>query len=167
MKATLIAAVMLLTMAPIAASQQQGNPRPITFHGCVKAGLDRGTYTLSPVTHLVEPQAGQVPEFAHGRQIFFWLTDDAEVRKHIGKMVEVRGEFGTLEESEIEVKAGRHKDGGVIVEFEGPGRDVRTSAAASGAAVGTAGAAKPEKNDIKTYLLRINVKSVKATGTCQ
>lgn len=98
-----------------------------------------------------------MPEFAHGRQVFFWLSNDAEVR----------GEFSGIKESEIEIKAGRHKDGGLIVEFEGPGKDVRSSTTATGAAVDTAGGAKPEKNDIKTYLLRVDVKAVMTTGTCQ
>lgn len=171
MKSTLIGAAVLLAAFPLFASQQspaqrQTQQRQITFHGCVTAGLEKGTYVLAPVTHLVAPDAGQIPEFAHGRQIFFWLDDDGEVKTHVGRLVEVRGEFAAIEESEIEIKTGRHKDGGVIVEFEGPGRDVRASSAASGAAVGTSGAPAPEKNDIKSYLLRIDVKSVKATGTC-
>jgi hypothetical protein len=36
-----------------------------------------------------------------------------------------------------------------------------------GTSVGTGGRVEPEKHDIKTYLLRIDVQSVKATGTCQ
>lgn len=167
MKLPLIAAALLLTAPAVAESQTASQPtkRQITFHGCVTPA-ERGTYVLAPVTHLVEPDGSRVPEFAHGRQVFFWLKNDAQVRQHVGRMVEIRGEFSGIEESEAELKSGRHKDGGLVVEFEGPGRDVRTSAAASGAAVGTAGAATPEKNDLKTYLLRIDVKSVRATGTC-
>ena len=160
MTATLLAATMALAFA-------QAEPREITFHGCVKPGLDRDTYILSPVTHLVNPAAGLVPEVAHGRRVFFWLDNDAELHKHAGRMVEVQGRVAELKESEIEVKAGRHKDGGVIVEFEGPGKDVRSSNAAAGAGVGTGGRTVPEKNDTKTYLLRIDVTAVKATGACQ
>ena len=34
----------------------------------------------------------------------------------------MRGKFQKLEKSEIELKAGPQKDGGLIVEFEGPGK---------------------------------------------
>lgn len=169
MKSTLFAAALLAAAAPLIASQQPAvepsSLRQITFHGCVTPGIDKGTYVLA-ASYVLEPEAGRVPEFAHGRQVFFWLDDDADIRENIGRTVEVRGEFASIEESEVEIKAGRHKDGGLIVEFEGPGKDLRTSAATSGVAVGTAGARTPEKNDIKSYLLRVDVKSVTSMGTC-
>ena len=83
-------------------------------------------------------------------------------------MVEVRGEFSGLEESEIELKAGRQDKGGMVVEFEGPGRDVRVPNAAVGDAIGTSGRTVPEKDDIKTYLAHVDVKQVRViTGSCQ
>jgi len=160
MTATWLAATMILALA-------QAQPREITFQGCVTPGLDKGTYVLSPVTHIMGPDAGLVPEVAHGRRVLFWLDNDAEVRKYPGRMVEVQGQFTDIKESEIELKAGRQKDGGLIVEFEGHGKDVRVPNATVGTATGTGGRIEPGKNDIKTYLLRIDVKAVKATGTCQ
>jgi len=83
-------------------------------------------------------------------------------------MVEVRGTFDGLKESEIEMKAGRQRDGGLVVEFEGPGPDVKVPNAQVGAAIGTAGRTEPEKDDIKTYLAIVDVKQVRViSGTCK
>lgn len=160
MTAAFIAATMVLALG-------QSAPRDITLHGCVTPAQDPGTYFLSSVTHVTDPNGGQIPEMAHGRRVFFWLDNDEDVRKNMGRMVEVRGRFSAIEESEAELKAGRHKDGGLIVEFEGPGKDVRAPDGAAGVSVGTAGRVTPERNDVKTYLMRVDVKSVKATGSCQ
>lgn len=169
MKSALSAAAVALMLASLVVAQPRtteagAKRQQITFMGCV-ASAERDTYTLAPVMRLLEPAPRRVPEFAHGRQVFFWLDDEEQIRRHIGRMVEVRGEFSAIETSEVELKSGRHRDGGLIVEFEGPGRDVRTSAAAAGVAIGTGGATA-EKDDIKAYLLRVDVKSVRATGTC-
>jgi hypothetical protein len=89
------------------------------------------------------------------------------VKKHIGRMIEVRGQFSGLEESEIELKAGAQDRGGLVVEFEGPGRDVKVPNAAVGGAIGTSGRTEPEKNDVKTYLAYVDVKQVRViTGSC-
>ena len=161
MTATLLAATMILALG-------QAAPREITFHGCVTPGLDKGTYLLSSMTHVTGPDGGQIPEVAHGRRVFFWLDSDAELGKHVGHTVEVQGRISKLEESEVELKAGRHKDGGLIVEYEVPGKDVRVPNAVAGASVGTAGSTAPEKNDIKSYLMRVDVKNVKMMGSsCQ
>ena len=159
MTAPVFAVTLMLALA-------QTQPREVTFQGCMTPGIDKDTYILNPVTVLAEPQGGLLPEAAHGRRVFFWFDNDGELRKNGGRMVEVRGTVTGLEESEIELKAGRQKDGGLIVEFEGPGRDVRAPNATVGSAVGTGGRVVPEKNDLKAYLVRITVKEVKATGTC-
>ena len=59
---------------------------------------------------------------------------------------------------------GEAKDGGLLVEFEGPGKDVRVSNTVVGGAVGTGGRATPEKTDIKTMLVKVNVTGVTVTA---
>jgi hypothetical protein len=108
-----------------------------------------------------------MPAQAHGRRVIFWLDHDADVKNQIGLSVEVRGNLNKFEESEIEMKAGPAKDGGLLVEFEGPGKDVKVPNSTIGTAVGTANRTTPEKNDIKTFLVRVNVKSVRASGACR
>ena len=165
MHRSLIAAVIAVGLSSVAVGAQQKNQT--IFHGCVMPGIDAGSYVMTNVMEMPGPGGSTMPEVAHGRRILYWLDNDSEVKKHIGEMVEVRGEFTELEKSEIELKPGRQKDGGLIVEFEGPGKDVKASNADVGAAVGTAGRVAADRNDIPTFLARIAVKAVKAMGACK
>jgi hypothetical protein len=162
MKRSLMVAALALALAPAGSAQS----REITLRGCVTPGVDKGTYVLTHVDEVTEPGKSAMPAEAHGRRVVFWLDHDNDVKKQMGQSVQVRGTFDKFEESEIEVKAGPAKEGGLFVEFEGPGKDVKVSQAAIGGAVGTTGAA-PEKNDVKTFLLRVRVSDVKAMGACQ
>ena len=169
MSRSLIALAMALVVVPAAVASQQANStrREIAFHGCVMPGIDTGTYVITQVTETPGASGATMPEFAHGRRVLFWLDNDDDVKTHIGHMVEVRGKFQELEKSEIELKAGPQKDGGLIVEFEGPGKNVRAPNSAVGIEVGTAGRVVPEKNDVPTYLAHINVEDVKVMGECK
>jgi hypothetical protein len=80
-------------------------------------------------------------------------------------MVEVSGMMDGIEKSEAELKAGPHKGGGLNVEFEGPGHDVKASNAVVGPALGTSGRTEPEKNDIKTFLIKVKVDNVRHVAT--
>jgi hypothetical protein len=169
MQRSLIALTMVLAAAPFAgASQSPDTPsKEIMFHGCVMPGVDKDTYVMTQVMQMPGPGGATMPEAAHGRRVLFWLHDDQDVKSHPNQMVQVRGNLRGLEKSEIELKAGHQKDGGLIVEFEGPGKDVRASNDVIGTAVGTAGRVEPEKNDIPTFLAHVDVKEVKAMGNCQ
>ena len=169
MSRSLIALALVLAVVPAASASQQANStkQQITFHGCVTPGVDTGTYVMTDVMAVPGPGGATMPEVAHGRRVLFWLHNDDDLKTHMGRMVEVRGEFRDLEKSEIELKAGPQKDGGLVVEFEGPGKDVRASNDTVGIAVGTAGRVVPEKNDVPTYLAHINVEEVKLMGECK
>jgi hypothetical protein len=162
------ALAMALAPAAIAAAQdrpaQSNDPQQITLRGCVVPG-ENDTYVMTNVVESPGASGSTMPAAAHGRRVMFWLKNDDEVKQHRNQMVEVSGTFTDLKESEIELKAGAHDDGGLLVEFEGPGRDVVASNADVGAAVGTAGRQQPETSDIKTYLAEVDVTSVKALGS--
>jgi hypothetical protein len=134
----------------------------------VTPGVESGSYVITGVKQVVGLDTAEVPEVAHGRRVLFWLDNDAEVRAHVGQQVEITGTFTTIEEAEVELKAGRQESGGLIVEFEGPGRDVRSANPAVSTAVGTAGRVEAERDDVQAYLLRVRVGSVKAMApACQ
>lgn len=168
-KITLAAAVIA---APFTVSAQSSgaaqttssvDTKSITLRGCVVPGADKGTYVL---THVAEvPPAGRsaMPETAHGRRVVFWLDKHDELLKHANHAVEVTGKLDGAEESEIEFKNGDRKDGGLLAEFEGPGKDVRVPKETVDKAIGTTGRTGAEKNDLKTMLLKVKVDSVKAT----
>jgi hypothetical protein len=156
-----LATALALVLAPtaLAAAQDQ----QITLRGCV-VPAQNDTYIMKNVVEAPGATGSTMPAVAHGRRVMFWLKNDDEVKTHKNQMVEVSGTFADLKESEVELKSGAHRDGGLLLEFEGPGRDVVASNADVGAAVGTAGR-QPESDDIKTYLAEVNVTSVKALGS--
>ena len=167
MRFQMLAGACVLALVPHVAAQSRpadaADQKAVTLRGCVTPALNN-TYVLANVMQDPATNASVMPDAAHGRKVIFWLKNDAEVKKHPNMMVEVSGTMSALKESEIELKAGPHKDGGLVVEFEGPGRDVRASNAQVGAALGTAGRQTAEANDIKTYLAEVNVTGVKVVG---
>lgn len=173
MKRSALAVTVALALSPLAASAQNAGgaaaaKREVVLHGCVMPGTDRNSYVMTKVMEMPGQDGSAMPEVAHGRRVLFWLNNDGDVKKHIGRMVEVRGEFTKLEESEIELKAGRQKDGRLLVEFEGPGKDVVVPNATVGDAIGTAGRTEAEKDDIPTYLAHVNVRMVRVmSGECK
>ena len=176
---TTVAAVALALMPALALAQAQGSStssktgannvkREVTLQGCVTPGVDKGTVALTQVTEIAQPGQSVMPAEAHGRRVVFWLMPDTELAKQVGHMVQVRGKTDKIQESEIELKAGHQKSGGLVVEFEGPGKDVKLPNEVVGSTVGTAGRTTPEKNDVKTFLIRVNVDNVQSIeGTCR
>ena len=163
-----MSSVLLATTLAAVLAQAPAAPQTITFQGCVTPGADRDSYVITGVTQVSGSDSAEVPQAAHGRRVLFWLDNDADVRSNVGRRVEVTGTIAKIEESEIEIKAGRQDTGGLVVEFEGPGPDVRSAAPEVATAVGTAGREAPEQNDVKTYLLRLRVDDVKTVaGACQ
>jgi len=177
MRGSLTAAALTLAIVPAFAHAQSHesaqtdrakNQRPITLQGCVVAGVDKGTAALTSVGEIAEAGRSAMPPEAHGRHVVFWLSPDDAIVSHIGEMVEVRGVTTKIEKSEIELKAGHQKGGGLVAEFEGPGKDVKVPNAVVGDAVGTAGRTKAEKDDVKTFLVRVKVEDVKRLeGSCR
>jgi hypothetical protein len=163
------AALMLAAASSLAAQSSPADPakaHAVTIQGCVVPG-ENDTYVMTQVVEKPGAGGAVMPDIAHGRRVVFWLKNDADVKSHPNQMVEVSGTFTDLKESEIELKAGKNKDGGLMVEFEGPGKDVTASNDTIGAAIGTAGRTSTEQNDLKTYLAEVNVTGVQAVGACK
>lgn len=165
MKWSVTFAALALAAAPLAA--QVPAAERITLQGCVQSGIDKGSVLMTDVTEVTEAGRSAVPTEAHGRKVIFWLDKDDLLKPHIGHRVNVVGSRGELQKSEIELKKGAQKDGGLVVEFEGPGHDVKASAATVSDTVGTTGRT-PEKNDIPTFLFKVKVDNVlPLLDTCQ
>jgi hypothetical protein len=174
MKWSTVAATLLMAAAPIAAQQpqqptgqSQANGGKITLHGCVRPGADKDTVVMTDVTEVTDAGRTSMPAEAHGRKVLFWLDRDEALKGHVGHMVEVSGTQTGVQKSEIELKVGRQKEGGLVAEFEGPGRDVKASNDVVGQPLGTTGRQASEKADIPTFLVKVKVDTVRAvTGTC-
>ena len=174
---TLAAAVAAAPFAVSAQSSSAAQPagatdsKGITLRGCVVPGADKGTYVLTHVTEMPSAGRSAMPETAHGRRVIFWLDKHEALLEHANHAVEVTGKLDGAQESEVEFKNGDRKDGGLMAEFEGPGKDVRVPAETVERAIGTTGRAASDKNDpktteksdLKTMLLKVKVESVKAT----
>ena len=170
MRLTGFTLALALAAVPIGAAAQDGskqNAAPasdttITLRGCVIAGQEKGTYVLTQVSEMPAAGRSAIPATAHGRRVVFWLDKDADLLKHANSAVQVTGVLNGIEESEIELKNGAKKDGGLLAEFEGPGKDVKVPNAVVAEAVGTSGRVTPEGSDIKTILMKLKVTDVKA-----
>jgi hypothetical protein len=175
MKWSAVAGALVMAAMPLGAQSPAASPKPptelnggkITLHGCVRPGIDKNTVLMTDVIEVTDAGHSAMPAEAHGRKILFWLDRDEPLKAHVGHMVEVTGRSSGLEKSEIELKAGRQKDGGLVAEFEGPGRDVKAPNDIVGSAIGTAGRVAAGQNDVPTFLLKVKVDSVRAVNaTC-
>ena len=167
MKWAATAGTLILAIAPAVAAQQPSTSTPgaaspgmVTLRGCVTPGAEMDSFVLTRVQE-VTPGKSAMPAEAHGRRVIFWLDDEKAIAPHSGKTVEVHGMLGQVEQSEVELKIGRYRDGGLLVEFEGPGKDVVASADTIPAPVGTTGSAAPGRNDLKTFLVHVKVNDVR------
>ena len=182
MKWSAVAGVLVMAAVPLAAqqSQQTATPTPststqasgviggkLTLHGCVRAGLEKDTVLMTDVVEVTDAGQSAIPAEAHGRKVLFWLDRDEALKAHVGHMVQLTGMAGGLEKSEIELKPGRQKDGGLVAEFEGPGRNVKASNDVVGPAIGTAGRVAAGKTDVPTFLVKVKVDNVRpVNGNC-
>jgi len=105
-----------LSIATLATAGQQPSvvvhDDDITIRGCVSrvspGGIGsapmlvwtRGDIMLSNATAL---QAGQLTD-----RVFYWLDDDEDLDKHVGQMIEIKGDLGDFKKGEVEID--RHGD---------------------------------------------------------
>ena len=131
----------------------------VTLQGCVVAAEKKDTYVL---TNVREWPVSNTDQGKFGKR-YYWLDKvSKDMKAHLGHTIQVIGKISDVSKSEMEWKAG--DDGtGMNIEIEGPGRDVRTSAANAAVNPGTV----PNKDDIKITLLKVKVDEIKMTSsTC-
>jgi hypothetical protein len=163
--AGILAAASFVAAIPVTAAPQRNAgaaaaaEKTITLRGCVAPGVEKGTYILSQLSQATAAGESGLPESAHGRRVVFWLDHKDEMLKHLNKAVEVTGKVAGVEDSKIEIKNGDARDGGVLVEFEGPGKDVRASETVARTTIGTSGTS-PDTKDIQTMVVKVNVTGV-------
>jgi hypothetical protein len=135
---------------------------PVKLTGCVVRAEDGDGYLLinvprEPASSSAEPRAasptvvGTTGVFAN---IFYWLDNDDDLRKHIGHQVEVSGDLkGELKDGEIKID---RKDQWTEIEVESDGRDMK--ARVPNASV-VAGANADRKVDV--LVRRVDVNNVR------
>jgi hypothetical protein len=142
---------------------QQDAPDPgdlLVLRGCVAPGAESGTFVMNNVVE-VDSTGAEKPAPRLVSSILYWFKDASGLKPHVGKRVEVAGKIDGLEQSEVELKEGPQADGSFVVEVEGPGNDVVASTKALPGVAGTTGSATPEKDDVKTTLIKVTMGHVK------
>jgi hypothetical protein len=122
----------------------------VTLQGCVSAAEAKDTWVL---TNVHEWPMSTTDMGKYGKR-YYWLDKlGKDLRQHGGHTIQVTGKISEVKKSEIEIKSG-DADGGMNVEIEGPGKDVKTTAenAQVGAITG---------KDIPITLLKVKVDDIK------
>ena len=122
----------------------------VTLQGCVTAAEAKDTWVL---TNVHEWPIATTDMGKFGKR-YYWLDKlGKDLRQHGGHTIQVTGKITEVKKSEIDIKTGE-ADGGMNVEIEGPGKDVRTTAenAQVGALTG---------KDIPITLLKVKVDDIK------
>ena len=152
----LIVAFGMSTVMTAAAAQAQADVQKyekgatVTLQGCVTAGEKEDTWVL---TNVREWPISATDMGKYGKR-YYWLDKlGKDLRAHGGHTIQITGKITGVEKSEIDIKSGE-ANGGMNVEIEGPGKDVRTTAenAQVGAITG---------KDIPITLLKVKVDDLK------
>jgi hypothetical protein len=101
-----------LSIATMAAANQQPavvvNDDDITIRGCV-GRVQPGSVTTAPLLVWTrgDIMLGNASALGTGRlteRVFYWLDDDEDLSKHIGQMIEVKGDLGDIEKGEVDIE---------------------------------------------------------------
>jgi len=159
--AGLVLAVGLTTAGSLTAEQGNMDGKKydkgatVTLQGCVIAGDKKDTYVLGQVQ---EWPAANSMMGKHGRRMY-WIDKTAdEMKPHLGHLIQVTGKISDVKKSEIEMEDVK-KGVGHMVEIEGPGRNVETTAANAGVSP------QHGTDDIPITLLVLKVEELKMVSS--
>lgn len=145
--AALVAATgLIIFSAGLAAQSGLEKGSSVALTSCVEKGQKADTYVLTHVADVPTQTA------THGSRLVYWFDRDTakKLKSHVGHQIRINGTVTDVEKREMEMKA---TDDGMMVEIEGPGRDVRTTPNKAGVSAATAMA----NHDVKTTLVKLKV----------
>ena len=142
----LFAAAGLIIGSTAVAAQEPTKGSSVALTSCVEKGQKADTYVLTHVADVPTQQA------THGSRVVYWFDRDTanKLKSHVGHQIRIDATVSDVEKREMEMKA---TDDGIMVEIEGPGRDVRTTPNRAGVSAATAMA----NQDVKTTLVKLKV----------
>lgn len=127
----------------------------VTLQGCVVAGDKKDTYVLGKVQ---EWPIGNSEMGKHGRRMYWIDKKGDDMKGHLGHLIQLTGKITDVKKSEIEMEDSTRKEG-LVVEIEGPGHNVETTAANAGVA------ANHGTEDIPITLLMLKVEEFKMVSS--
>jgi hypothetical protein len=133
----------------------------ITIRGCVDR-VQPGSLSAEPMLvwtrgDIMLSNAKSLLTGASTERVFYWLDDDDDLGKHIGQMIEVKGDLGEFEKGEVEID----KDGDftkIELKLGGKTEKARVPTAWLGGARGEA--------EFDIVARKIDVDEVKVVGPC-
>jgi hypothetical protein len=151
-----------LGMSSVAAQSQADGKKydkgsTVTLQGCVVAAEKKDTWVLTNVREFPASTSG----LAQLGRRYYWLEDVVkELRVHGGHTIQVTGKISDVKKSEIDLEVD-DSTGGVMVEIEGPGTDVRTTAANVGVTQTIGALTGDAPKSIPITLLKVKVDELK------
>jgi hypothetical protein len=155
-----------LSIAPLASAGQQPavvvQGDDITIRGCV-GRAQPGTATNAPMLvwtrgDIMLSNASAIGAAQAAGRVFYWLDDDEDLSKHVGQMIEVKGDLGDFQKGEVEID----KDGDftkIELKLGGKTEKARVPTALLGAPQG--------EGDFDIVARKIDVDDVKVLGACR
>jgi hypothetical protein len=160
--------------AVIAASVQQGptviiDGDRIAMTGCIVPATEvtsspeallwsRGGLMLAGVGAAAAPATNAIAGSGISGRVFYWLDDDEDLREHLGKRVEIKGELEDLEDGEIKVS----RDGDFTeIELDIDGDKERARVPTSWFSGAT-----PTDAEFKIAVREVDVDEIRELGVC-
>jgi hypothetical protein len=141
----------------------------ITMTGCIVPAAEvtsspealfwgRGGLMLAGAGAAAAPAPNAIAASGMSGRVFYWLDDDEDLRKHLGKRVEIKGELEDLEDGEIEVS----RDGDfteIELDIDGDKEKARVPTSWFGGAT-------PKDAEFKIAVREVDVDEVRELGAC-
>lgn len=140
----------------------RGCVRSVDVHAPVPATMlvwSRGDIMLAGVTALGSNAPNPVGTSGIAGRVFYWLEDDEDLAKHVGQLVEVKGDLDDFEIGEVEID---REDDFTEIELDLDGKKQKARVPTSWLR-GT-GADKDQEFEIAAR--RIDVDNVRVLGAC-
>lgn len=156
----------------------QGDPRrdgkheqAVTITGCVRAGIDPGTFMLMNVSTVnLQGRDQPVPTDMRGRDVLYWLSSTKSLKIGDGQNVQVTGtlDLNNVDEGETTVTTNSSKrlNSTTEVKSEGEKVTVKTDTQPDVAPTTSGGTEKSTATETKRIVYRVKVKSVRVQGKC-
>jgi hypothetical protein len=159
----------------IVAAPRAGAQRPavtvddddITIRGCITEARSPSVTAPSVLVWsrsdimLAAAEALHEPASLTGR-VFYWLEDDEDLAKHLGKRVEITGELEDFEKGKVKIE----RDDGytkVKLELDGKTEEARVPTAWLSSSTDR----RDDDQEVKIVVRRIDVDDIKVLGDCR
>ncbi len=159
-----VAALAPVSAAPDSARARDAEKHPITITGCVRAGMDRGTFMLMNVEEInLANQAQGVPIDGNGRDVLYILNSSKGLANEIGRRVKVVGTVDLTDKVKAQMKVtdDQTKQMDQKIEIKGDRQTVTVQTDTAPSVAPNADASAVTTTEPNRVLYRLDVKSIR------